>query len=79
MIKPVFMEGFSFSTAIKTSMLIILLSAFLLTNATEKDSIMVDKIFHEALSDYEAYNNLRYLCQNIGGRIGCSPQAAAAV
>jgi carboxypeptidase Q len=78
-VNHIIMKKKTFTLYLKTTLFILLLTIVSRTNATENDSLMVDKIFHEALSDYEAYNNLRYLCKNIGGRIGGSPQAAAAV
>jgi carboxypeptidase Q len=43
------------------------------------DSIILRRIFSEALSDTTAYKNLNYLCTKIGGRICGSPQAEKAV
>ncbi len=43
------------------------------------DSAVIAGIYREALNSHEAYNNLRYLCREIGGRLCGSPQAAAAV
>lgn len=40
---------------------------------------MIKKIYDESLVNGEAYEKLRYLCKNIGGRVSGSPQAAAAV
>jgi carboxypeptidase Q len=45
----------------------------------ESDSIILRKIFNEALSDTTAYRNLEYLCTKIGGRLCGSPQAEKAV
>ena len=45
----------------------------------ESDSIILQKIFKDALSDTTSYNQLRYLCTKIGGRICGSPQAEEAV
>jgi carboxypeptidase Q len=45
----------------------------------ESDSIILQKIFKEALSDTTSYNQLRYLCTKIGGRICGSQQAEKAV
>ena len=45
----------------------------------DSDSIILRKIFNEALSDTTSYNQLRYLCTKIGGRICGSPQAEEAV
>jgi len=43
------------------------------------DSIIIRNIFNEALSDRTSYNNLEYLCTQIGGRICGSSQAEEAV
>ncbi|MCC9138446.1 M20/M25/M40 family metallo-hydrolase [Pontibacter silvestris] len=43
------------------------------------DSAVIKKIYDDALTSYESYDNLRYLTKNIGGRLSGSPQAAAAV
>jgi carboxypeptidase Q len=45
----------------------------------ESDSIILRRIFNEALSDNTSYKNLKYLCTQIGGRICGSPQAEEAV
>ena len=45
----------------------------------EPDSLMVAKIFTEALTSREAYENLRYLCKECEGRIAGTPEAAKAV
>jgi carboxypeptidase Q len=47
--------------------------------AQDNDSIMLRKIYNEALTHAECYQNLSYLCSNIGGRLSGSPQAAKAV
>ena len=46
---------------------------------SESDSTMIRHIYDEVLLHGEAYDNLRDLCKNIGGRVSGSPQAAAAV
>jgi carboxypeptidase Q len=60
-----------------------LLLAFVLTVnlifSQDQDSILINRIFDEALSSRIAYENLRYLCKNTKGRISGSPQAEAAV
>jgi hypothetical protein len=43
------------------------------------DSTIIRKIYDDALTSYDSYNNLRFLTKNIGGRLAGSPQAAAAV
>jgi len=47
--------------------------------AQKEDSVIIRRIFKEALSDTTAYHNLRYLCTAIGGRLCGSPQAEKAV
>ncbi len=47
--------------------------------AQNTDSLFIASIFSNALSDSNSYEQLRYLCKNIGGRIGGSQQAAQAV
>lgn len=44
-----------------------------------QDSVTIKKIYDNALTSYESYENLRYLTKNIGARLSGSPQAAAAV
>ncbi|GAA4443877.1 M28 family peptidase [Pontibacter saemangeumensis] len=43
------------------------------------DSVTIRKIYDEALTSTESYENLRYLTKQIGARLSGSPQAAAAV
>ena len=45
----------------------------------QKDEVVIRSIFDEALTNHEAYENLRYLCKNTAGRIAGTPEAAAAV
>nr|WP_266206371.1 M20/M25/M40 family metallo-hydrolase [Pontibacter kalidii] len=44
-----------------------------------QDSVTIKKIYDNALTSYESYENLRFLTKNIGARLSGSPQAAAAV
>lgn len=44
----------------------------------KNDTVVLQSIFTEALTNYAAYDNLHYLCKNIGGRIGGSPQSLKA-
>lgn len=46
---------------------------------SQNDPEMIRQIFDEALVNGEAYENLRFLTKEIGGRLSGSPQAAAAV
>ena len=50
-----------------------------ITRAQKGDSLVIRKIFTEAITDTAAYHNLRYLCTQIGGRLCGSPQAEKAV
>ena len=47
--------------------------------AQEGDSVTIKKIADEVLINGTAYNNLRYLCKQIGPRLSGSPQAQKAV
>ncbi|OON70061.1 M28 family peptidase [Hymenobacter sp. CRA2] len=47
--------------------------------AAKTDSLNLRKIYDEALLRGQSYDNLRYLCQNIGPRLSGSPQAEQAV
>lgn len=40
---------------------------------------LIRKVFNEALTSYEAYHNLEWLCKNTAGRICGTPEAAEAV
>jgi carboxypeptidase Q len=44
-----------------------------------EDSLAIRKIYNYNLTKSSSYENLRYLCKNIGGRISGSPQAEKAV
>lgn len=57
--------------------LLLIIPGFLF--AQDSDSILIRRIFDEALTSRVAYENLRWLCKNTKGRIGGSPEAAAAV
>lgn len=46
---------------------------------SENDATMLRKIYDETLLYGEAYENLRSLCKDVGGRVSGSPEAAAAV
>jgi carboxypeptidase Q len=60
--------------------LIFLLSTFLSVNAfAQNDSVMIKRIFSDALMNGRAYENLRELTKNIGARLSGSPSAAKAV
>jgi hypothetical protein len=47
--------------------------------AAKTDSLNLRRIYDEALLRGQSYDNLRYLCQNIGARLSGSPQAEQAV
>jgi len=52
---------------------------FFFSQAQNKDSVMLKKIFSEALSNGKAYTWLYDLTTKVGGRLSGSPQAAQAV
>ena len=60
---------------------LIFFSLLLMNNsfAQQNDSAVIKSIFDEALKNYSAYNDLRYLCKNIGGRICGSKQSEIAI
>lgn len=64
---------------IKSRITLIFLFLSINLYAQDQDSILIRRIFDEALSSRIAYENLRYLCKNTKGRISGTPQAAAAV
>src|SRR5688572_5706938 len=47
--------------------------------ARANDSIFIRKFFNEALTNAQAYSNLNYLANKIGGRLSGSPEAEKAV
>jgi len=55
--------------------------AFILvsTSVNAQDSLMIRKIYDEELVNGQCYQNLRYLCKNIGPRLSGSPNAQKAV
>ncbi len=63
----------------KSGILLILLSTSLILFSQDQDSLLIKRIFDEALSSRIAYENLRYLCKNTKGRISGTTQAEAAI
>lgn len=61
----------------KLAALLSLASVFMF--AKNDDSLVIRKIYTYHLTQSNTYENLRYLCKNIGGRISGSPQAEKAV
>jgi len=62
--------------------LILFLAANLLSIfsiAQNKDSLIISNFSHDILNNSTAYENLRYLCKEIGHRISGSPQAQQAI
>ncbi|MEK6477224.1 M20/M25/M40 family metallo-hydrolase [Catalinimonas sp. 4WD22] len=57
----------------------LLCCSFVVFAQQEEEAEMIRSIYDETLTQGEAYENLRYLCKNIGGRVAGSPQNAAAV
>ena len=58
---------------------LLLFSLTISSQAQNEDSIVIRKIFDEALQNGKAYDHLKVLCKNIGHRLSGSPQAAEAV
>lgn len=58
---------------------LLLLFSFSVATAQSKDSIVIRKIYTEALTSGKAYDWLDYLSNKIGARLSGSPQAANAV
>ncbi|MEA1897095.1 MAG: M20/M25/M40 family metallo-hydrolase [Bacteroidota bacterium] len=58
-------------------LIFIFLSLTLLKGQDEEKVLRA--LYDEALTNHEAYENLRYLCKNTAGRIAGTPEAAAAV
>ena len=63
------------------TLIYILSCSFLLAQEKEadKDAFYIRKIYDQALTDGQSYKWLKHLTTSIGGRLGGSPQAAAAV
>ena len=59
------------------SIIAVLFSGFI--TAQTNDSATIRKISNEILSNGTAYENLRYLCKQVGPRLSGSPQAQLAV
>ena len=57
----------------------LLLAVFFIGVQAQTDSAFIRKIYDEALEHGHAYENLRYLCKNIGARLSGSPEAEMAV
>ena len=58
---------------------LLLVSTSVVAQSNERDQEMIQRIFDQALTDDKAYEWLRYLTQNIGGRLSGSVQAEQAV
>jgi hypothetical protein len=62
----------------KAVIAVILLSVVIPANSQKEDSILIKKISDEILVNGKAYENLRYLTKQIGGRLAGSPQMTMA-
>ncbi|MBS1501665.1 MAG: peptidase M28 family protein, partial [Bacteroidetes bacterium] len=63
----------------KLKITIILLFICIAAPAMAQDSLMLRKIYDEELVNGQCYENLHYLCKNIGQRLSGSPNAQKAV
>ncbi len=60
-------------------LLAVSVSASSFSQDVKKDSAVMKQISNHILTNYQCYNDLRYLCKHIGHRISGSPQAEQAV
>jgi carboxypeptidase Q len=63
----------------KKTLLFLFVFITVAAKAQDKDSLFIRKIYDEALTNGEAYQNLRFLCKNIGSRLSGSAGAQKAV
>ena len=63
----------------KQRLLLFLTGIALSTTLQAQDSLMLGKIYDEELVNGQCYQNLHYLCKNIGERLSGSPSAQKAV
>lgn len=56
-----------------------ILSLTSVSQAQNRDSLVVKQLFDEVLTKGECYENLRVLCKTVGNRLSGSPEAAKAV
>jgi hypothetical protein len=50
-----------------------------ISSAQQKDSLIIRKLFNEVLNRGKCYATLNHLCNQIGGRLSASPEAALAI
>ena len=62
----------------KLALLLFLLFTIFQVHA-QQDELRIRALFDEALTSWESYSNLEWLCKNTAGRICGTPEAAAAV
>lgn len=61
------------------TLILVFVSTKMLMAQPQSDSLMLNKIHHEVLMRGECYENLRYLCKNIGHRLAGSESASKAI
>lgn len=66
-------------TIVTTFLSLFIISQAFAQSDYEKDSVFIKSIFTEALEHGHSYDNLRFLCKNIGARLSGSEEAAKAV
>lgn len=59
-------------------LLVLLITLSISARAQQGDSVMIRQIANEVLEHGRAYDNLRVLCKNVGGRLAGSPQMVRA-
>ena len=57
----------------------LILSLISIVGYAQQDSLTIKKIYDQSLINGESYQNLKYLCKNIGPRISGSPKAQLSV
>ena len=57
----------------------LILSLISIVGYAQQDSLTIRKIYDQSLINGESYQNLKYLCKNIGPRISGSPKAQLSV
>src|SRR5690606_19280798 len=65
--------------SMKLTLLLLANLVTLFSIAQNKDSLIISKFSYDILNNSTAYENLRYLCKEIGHRISGSPQAQQAI
>ncbi len=63
----------------KATITLLLILSVVIGFSQPNDSLAIRRIFDQALTNGECYENLRHLCKQIGGRLSGSPEADKAI